>query len=89
MVTYRRRLLATVEGRPLPTELPKRPPASFGGGGFGASGSGGISAGVDKASMERLPGESDGEYVTRQRALRGEASARMRDKFGGGSRMQV
>ena len=39
--------------------------------------------------MERIAGESDAEYVSRQTALRGEASARMRDKFGGANRMQV
>lgn len=90
------RLLASVEGRPLPTELPQRAPpssSSSGGGyegGFGSSGgAGGEGRGLDKASMERLPGESDAEYVTRQKALRGQASARMRDKFGGGNRMQV
>ncbi|CAN0047446.1 unnamed protein product, partial [Laminaria digitata] len=40
--------------------------------------------------MERIAGESDAEYVARQTALRGEANARMRDKFGGGgpNRMQ-
>ncbi|CAM9189125.1 unnamed protein product [Ectocarpus fasciculatus] len=38
--------------------------------------------------MERLAGETDSEYVARQTALRGEASARMRDKFGGSNRMQ-
>lgn len=86
------RLLATVEGRPLPTELPKRPPPSSSGGGgkygggFG-NGSGG-GGGVDQRSMERLAGETDSEYVARQTALRGEASARMRDKFGGPNRMQ-
>ena len=86
------RLLATVEGRPLPTELPKRPPPSSSGGGgkygggFG-NGSGG-GGGVDQRSMERLAGETDSEYVARQTALRGEASARMRDKFGGTNRMQ-
>eukprot|EP00752_Nemacystus_decipiens_P005143 g4667.t1 len=89
---FRERLLATIEGRPLPTELPKRaPPSSSGGGGkygggFG-NGSGG-GGGVDQRSMERLAGETDSEYVARQTALRGEASARMREKFGGSNRMQ-
>lgn len=87
------RLLATVEGRPLPTELPQRPPPSSGGGGgygggFGNGGGGG-GGGVDGRSMERMAGETDSEYVARQTALRGEASARMRDKFGGPNRMQV
>ncbi|CAN0278753.1 unnamed protein product, partial [Discosporangium mesarthrocarpum] len=87
---FRERLLATVEGRPLPTELPKRlplpppgvsstPPGRFGGGGLQGS--------TDPRSMERLVGESDEEYVARQRTLRGEASSRMYQKFGSG-RMQ-
>lgn len=40
--------------------------------------------------MERLAGETDSGYVARQTALRGEASARMRDRFGGSgsNRMQ-
>ena len=86
------RLLASVEGRPLPTELPKRSPPSSGGGGYGGGfGNGGGGGGGDQRGMERIAGESDAEYVARQTALRGEASARMRDKFGGGgsNRMQV
>lgn len=90
-------LLASVEGRPLPTELPKRPPPSSSGsgggygGGFGSGGGGGNSGSgsVDQRSMERLAGETDSQYVARQTALRGQASARMRDKFGGANRMQV
>ncbi|CAM9256736.1 unnamed protein product [Scytosiphon promiscuus] len=87
---FRERLLATVEGRPLPTELPKRPPPSSTGGGKYGGGFGNDSGGggTDQRSMERLPGETDSEYVARQTALRGEASARMRDKFGGSNRMQ-
>ncbi|CAM9748573.1 unnamed protein product, partial [Choristocarpus tenellus] len=71
---FRERLLASVEGRPLPTELPKRQPSP--------PLSGGVT--VDAQSMERLPGETDGEYVSRQRALRGQASTRMHNKFGSG-----
>lgn len=85
------RLLATVEGRPLPTELPQRPPPSSSGGGGkygGGFGNGSGGGGGDQRSMERLAGETDSEYVARQTALRGEASARMRDKFGGSNRMQ-
>lgn len=83
-----------MEGRPLPTELPQRPPpsSSGGGGGYGGgfgNGGGGGGGGVDERSMERMAGETDSEYVARQTALRGEASARVRDKFGGPSRMQV
>ncbi|CAN0260056.1 unnamed protein product, partial [Hapterophycus canaliculatus] len=87
---FRERLLATVEGRPLPTELPKRPPPSSSGGGKYGGGFGNESGGggTDQRSMERLPGETDSEYVARQTALKGEASARMRDKFGGSNRMQ-
>ncbi|CAM9538395.1 unnamed protein product [Ascophyllum nodosum] len=87
---YRERLIATIEGRPLPTELPKRPPPSAPvgggryGGGFGNDGGGPM----DANSMERLAGESDSEYIARQSALRDQASARMRDKFGGANRMQ-
>ncbi|CAN0137894.1 unnamed protein product, partial [Phaeothamnion confervicola] len=83
---FRERLLATIEGRPLPTELPKRaPPAPGPSGGFGSSGHGG--GGGDSRSMERLRGETDEQYVVRQRALKDEASERMRQKFGPG-RMQ-
>lgn len=87
------RLLATIEGRPLPTELPQRPPPSSSGGGGGKYGGGfgnGSSGGgsTDQRGMERLAGETDSEYVARQTSLRGEASARMRDKFGGSNRMQ-
>lgn len=89
-VIFLTRLLATVEGRPLPTELPKRPPPSSSGGGKYGGGFGNDSGGggTDQRSMERLPGETDSEYVARQTALKGEASARMRDKFGGSNRMQ-
>jgi ADP-ribosylation factor GTPase-activating protein 1 len=34
--------------------------------------------------MERLAGESDEQYIARQRVLRDEAAARMRNKFGPG-----
>ncbi|CAM9251142.1 unnamed protein product, partial [Pylaiella littoralis] len=93
---FRERLLATVEERPLPTELPQRPPPSSSGGGgggkygggFGNGSGGGGGGGADQRSMERLAGETDSEYVARQTALRGEASARMRDRFGGSNRMQ-
>lgn len=85
------RLLATVEGRPLPTELPKRAPPSapVGGGKYGGGFGNGGSGAVDPNSLERMAGETDAEYIARQSALRDQASARMRDKFGAGNRMQV
>ena len=38
----------------------------------------------DPNGMERLPGESDADYIARQTRLRDEAKARMAAKFGGG-----
>ena len=72
---YKLRFKARVEGKPEPTELPKttrkaRPSSSSGGGG-------------DANGMERLPGESDQQYIARQTRLRDEARARMAAKFGG------
>lgn len=62
---YRDRISATIEGRPLPTQLPAAPaPAS------------------SSTSSEALPGESEAEYVARQRRLQEEARERMRAKFG-------
>lgn len=83
-------------GRPEPTELPKRAPASgnnramssihsTGGGGFG--GGGAPKAGEDPNGMERLTGETDEQYIARQTRLRNEAKARMAAKFGGGGGM--
>jgi len=66
---YRDRITATVDGRPLPTELPKA-----------ASSSSAINC-----SSDPLPGESETEYVARQRQLQEEAKERMRQKFGGSS----
>lgn len=101
---YRERLRALVEGRDPPTELPKRAPvpapmvaphqapASSGGpGGFGgpalASGGGGHAGG---SALEPLPGETQEQYIARQRRLNEEARRRMQAKFGGsgGARMQ-
>jgi len=75
---YRERLRAKVEGRPLPTDLPKRerPQANATGAAGGAAG--------DVDTIQRLPNETDEQYVARQRRLREAASARMREKFGGG-----
>jgi hypothetical protein len=91
------RLLAAVEGRPLPTEVPPRvAPAPYvssnSANNFGSSSSsnansssGAAGAGsTDAKGMERLAGESDDQYIARQRVLRDEAAARMRNKFGPG-----
>jgi ADP-ribosylation factor GTPase-activating protein 1 len=65
---YKDRLLAKVEGRALPTELPK------------------VSASQSTSSVQGgsdpLPGESETDYVARQRRLQEEARERMRAKFG-------
>lgn len=79
-------------GRPEPTTLPPKKQnsntytpssqtmSSMSGGG-GNKGGGGP---PDPNGMERLPGESDADYVARQTRLRDEAKARMAAKFGGG-----
>ena len=81
---YKEVLKARVEGRPEPTELPKPAPprqsSSFGGS-MSSAGSGGGAG--DPNGMERLPGESDQQYIARQTRLREEARARMAAKFGG------
>ncbi|KAJ8608083.1 hypothetical protein CTAYLR_009631 [Chrysophaeum taylorii] len=83
---YRERLVAKVEGKPLPAELPKARTGhvstvydggtrdSMSAGGFGATSKG----------VEPLKGESEEDYVTRQRRLQAEARERMRNKFGSG-----
>lgn len=86
---YKEILKARAEGRPEPTSLPKKTTSSapssmnrpMGGMGssMGASGGGG-----DVNGMERLPGETEQQYVARQTRLRDEARARMKAKFGGG-----
>ena len=87
-------LLSNIQGRPEPTELTKRAPASgnarpmssissMGGGGFGGGG-GSAKGAEDPNGMERLTGESDEMYIARQTRLRNEAKARMAAKFGGG-----
>jgi ADP-ribosylation factor GTPase-activating protein 1 len=76
---YKERLAAKVEGRPLPTELPKPEVTS------NAPVSAGNNAGRgDPNGMERLLGESDAEYIARQQALRDAAQQRMKSKFGSG-----
>ncbi|KAL7511793.1 hypothetical protein ACHAXN_008735 [Cyclotella atomus] len=85
---YKEILKARSEGRPEPTSLPpKKAPtnnnnmnamssiSSHSAGGKGAP---------DPNGMERLPGESDADYIARQTRLRDEAKARMAAKFGGG-----
>lgn len=62
---YRDRLLAEVDGRPLPTELPKATSNATAGG------------------TDPLPGESEEDYVARQRRLQAEARERLKAKFGG------
>lgn len=48
------------------------------------SSGGGAKGAPDPNGMERLPGESDADYIARQTRLRDEAKARMAAKFGGG-----
>jgi len=74
---YREILKAKAEGREPPTSLPPptqrqtpRPAAQ--------------PAHGDTSSMERLPGESEQQYVARQTRLKADAAARLRAKFGGG-----
>jgi ADP-ribosylation factor GTPase-activating protein 1 len=66
------RLLAAIEGRPLPTELPKV-----------EAGSGPSQAALQ--GTDPLPGESEADYVARQRRLQAEAKERLRQKFGASS----
>lgn len=70
---YRDRLLAIVEKREPPTELPKDT-AAGGGESFG-----------DEQGSDPLPGESEADYVARQRKLQEQARERVRLKFGGSS----
>ena len=58
----------------------------FGGGdrGKGAGGGGGHGGGGDAKGSEALKGETEEQYVARQRRLQAEARERMRAKFGGG-----
>ena len=93
---YKLVIKARAEGTPEPTVLPPstknttRPTytstrtaptgaakAPIGGGGAAKGGS------QDANGLERLAGESDAEYISRQTRLREEAKARMAAKFGG------
>jgi len=92
---YKERLLATVEGRPLPSELPQRP-ASAAYDSSPNSAPGRQETTTPLSHLERIPGESEDQYVARQLRLREEAQARLRAKFGpgglagaGGGRMQM
>ena len=60
-ILYKDRLLAQVEGRPLPTELPKL-----------SSSSSTSSMGSTPGGTDPLPGESEEDYVARQRKLQAE-----------------
>lgn len=66
---YRDRITAEVEGKPLPTELPVVKQSSH-------AGSGAVQG------SDPLVGESEADYVARQRLLQNEARERMRQKFG-------
>eukprot|EP01032_Pedospumella_encystans_P023058 gene23058-26113_t len=81
---YKDRIDAAANGRPLPTELP-------GGGNGGGNMSGAGSTHSSNSSLggssvaqgtDPLPGESEADYVARQRLLQEEARERMRAKFG-------
>lgn len=86
---YRERMKALVEGREPPTELPKRAPAAASSSG-GMGGHGGGGGGQVGSALEPLAGETQEQYVARQRQLNEEARQRMQSKFGntGGARMQ-
>lgn len=87
---YKEIVKARAEGRPEPTELPKKPPpsgnyrpmSSISSQGMGSGGA--PKPGEDPNGMERLTGETDEQYISRQTRLRDEAKARMASKFGGG-----
>jgi len=57
--------------------------SSASGGGGGGGGGGGAPQG-DVNSLERLQGESERQYIERQRRIQAEAKARMKAKFGNG-----
>lgn len=68
---YKDRLSAKVEGRELPTQLPVVAPTT--------------SAAAIAEGTDPLPGESEAEYVARQKKLQDMARERMRAKFGSSS----
>lgn len=68
---YREKLNAEVNGLPPPTKLPEASNTS--------------AQSTTPNSTEPLPGESEADYVARQRRLQEEARERMRQKFGNSS----
>lgn len=76
---YKEVLKARAEGRPEPTKLPQRAPAS-GNNRMPSAAPG--KPGEDVNGMERLTGETEQQYIARQTRLREEARARMAAKFG-------
>jgi ADP-ribosylation factor GTPase-activating protein 1 len=76
---YKEILKARVEGRPEPTSLPTKSASAPSSMNRPMSAAGG---GRDPNGMERLPGESEQQYITRQTKLRDQARARMASKFG-------
>lgn len=77
---YKLKLKARLEGKPEPTEVPKRKTARNAS--AGASSAGAPKGSNDPNGMERLAGESDQQYIARQTRIREEAKARMAAKFG-------
>jgi len=81
---YKLKLKARAEGKPEPTQVPKKKtPKPFSSGSSAEAGAGA----VDPNGMQRLPGETDSQYIARQTKLREEAKARMAAKFGNGGGM--
>lgn len=80
---YKEILKARVEGRPEPTSLPPKVQKSASAPPSANRSMGASSGPADPNGMERLPGESEQQYVARQTRLREEARARMQAKFGG------
>ncbi len=78
---YKLKLKARAEGKPEPTEVPKKKTKAAAVGAIGGA------AEVDPNGMQRLPGESDAQYIARQTKIREEAKARMAAKFGGSGGM--
>lgn len=64
---YREMLLAVVEKRDVPTQLPEELP--------GSGGAGGNNSSSDEQGSDPLPGETEAEYVARQRILQEKVSA--------------
>lgn len=71
---FKERLSAEVNGLPLPTRQPTY--------GLPTNSSG---ASAVPTSTEPIPGETEAQYVERQRRLQAEAKERLRQKFGGSS----